>query len=61
MLIIEVNGKFIAEYPSVDEAAKSVGGTACNITRYLKGGYKSHNGKVYTPKHSYGYKWRYKE
>ena len=56
-----IDGDFIAEYPSVDEAAKAVNGLACNITRYLKGGYKSHNGKIYSPKHSYGYKWEYKQ
>ena len=55
-----LSGEFIAEYKSINEAAKAVGGKVCNITRFLKGGYKSHNGVIYTPKHSYGYRWRYK-
>ena len=57
-----LDGKFIAEYASVDEAAKAIGGKSSNIVRYLKGGYphsKTH--KIYTPTSSYGYKWRYKE
>ena len=56
-----IDGEFIAEYKSVNEAAKAVGGNACNIIRYLRGGYKSKSrGKKYNPTHSYGYKWRYK-
>ena len=56
-----LDGEFIAEYKSINEAAKAIGGNACNITRYLRGGYKSKSrGKKYNPTHSYGYKWRYK-
>lgn len=55
-----LDGKFVAEYKSVEEAAKAVNGKAANISRFLKGGYKSWNGKIYTPKHSYGYIWKYK-
>lgn len=45
------NGTFVADYASVTDAAKSVGGKVSNICRNCRGEKPS----------AYGYVWKYKE
>lgn len=48
-----IDGQDIQEFPSIAEAARSLGKNYVNIAEYLKEPNKRN--------HAYGYKWRYKE
>lgn len=48
-----LDGKDIQEFPSIAEAARSLGKNYVNIAEYLKEPNKRN--------HAYGYKWKYKE
>ena len=47
-----LDGKYIQEFPSIAEAARSLGKNYVNIAEYLKEPNKRN--------HAYGYKWKYK-
>lgn len=58
----DLEGNFIAEYPSINEAQRCTGISETCIINYCRGYYINYStGKKVNVNHAGGYKWKYKE
>lgn len=56
-----LEGEFIREWKSLKSVNEELGYNTGAISQCLKGYKQSHNGKIYSVHHAYGFLWKYKQ